>query len=125
MQALFQGFTTSGGYKILPIHIGLILELGMLLLALVLFRFARVLGGLLDLIHQPPLEVWLSLAGWVIIVGFVLPHYLAVAVFYQNLDNPQMLQWLWISRTVSFVGLFIASLFALVPSFLYYRWSNR
>lgn len=114
-----------GQYAFRPIHIGLILEIGIVLLALVLFRFARVLGGLLTLIHQPKIDIWLVVGGWIMVVGFALPHYLAVSLFYQNLGDPYMLHWLWISRTVSFVSLLLASLCAFVPSFLYYRWSNR
>ncbi|GAC1360769.1 MAG: hypothetical protein NVS4B8_29850 [Herpetosiphon sp.] len=119
------GVLHAGSYAVQPIHIGLILETGIVLLAMVLFRFARILGGLLDLIHKPPLEVWLVLAGWVMILGFAMPHYLAVAVFYPNLMDPWMARGLWICRTVSFVGLLVASVLAVVPSYLYYRWSTR
>lgn len=118
-------FNLDNGLIMRPIHIGLLLEIGIVLLALVLFRFSRILGGLLNLIHQPPLEKWLKLAGWLMILGFAVPHYVAVAVFYQNLSNPTMLYWLWITRTVSFIGLLAASICAFVPSLLYYRWSNR
>lgn len=111
--------------NVAPFHIGLILEIGMIVLAMVLFRFSRVLGGLLDLIHRPPLEVWLKLAGWIIILGFALPHYIAVAVFYPNKADPQMLQLLWMARSFSFFSLFVAAVLAFVPSFLYYRWTNQ
>jgi len=112
--------------KIVPIHIGLILEIGVIVLAMVLFRFSRVLGGLLDLIHRPPLEVWLKLSGWIMILGFALPHYVAVAIFYPNAPNdPQMLQLLWIARSFSFFALLLAAILAFVPSFLYYRWTNQ
>ena len=111
--------------KIVPLHIGLILEIGIIVLALVLFRFSRVLGGLLDLIHRPPLEVWLKLSGWVMILGFALPHYIAVALFYPNVADPQMLQLLWITRSFSFFALFVAAVLAFVPSLLYYRWTNQ
>lgn len=111
--------------NIVPLHIGLILELGIVVLAMVLFRFSRVLGALLDLIHRPPLEVWLKLSGWIMILGFALPHYIAVAVFYPNVANPVMLQLLWITRSISFFALFIAAVLAFVPSFLYYRWTNQ
>ena len=114
-----------GGYAIRPIHIGLILEIGIVLLAIVLFRFSHVLGGLLDLIHQPPVEKWLRRAGWVMIFGFALPHYVAVSLFYQNLGNPAMVRALWISRTFSFSALLVGAIFAFLPSLLYYRWSNR
>lgn len=107
------------------IHIGLILETGIVLLALVLFRFARILGGLLDLVHRPPVEVWLTLAGWVMILGFAVPHYIAVAVFYPNAADPVMRQWLWIARTISFSGLAIAAVLAFAPSYLYYRWTSE
>lgn len=107
------------------IHIGLILEIGIVILAMVLFRFSRVLGGLLDLIHRPPLEVWLKLSGWIMILGFALPHYIAVGVLYPNASNPSMLQLLWMARTFSFFSLLIAAVLAFVPSFLYYRWTNQ
>ncbi len=125
MSQLWTGFLLENGTKIRLIHIGLILEIGTVLLALVLFRFARILGGLLNLIHQPQLEVWLTVAGWLMILGFAVPHYLAVAVFYQNLANPDLVRLLWITRTISFAGLLLASICAFVPSLLYYRWSNR
>jgi hypothetical protein len=118
-------FFEIAGYIFRPLHIGLILEIGIIVLAWVLFRFSRVLGGLLDLIHRPPLEVWLNLSGWVMIIGFALPHYFAVALFYQNLSDPYMLLMLWISRSISFFALFIAAILAFVPSFLYYRWTNQ
>lgn len=111
--------------KIVPLHIGLILEIGIIVLAMVLFRFSRVLGGLLDLIHRPPLEVWLRLSGWIMILGFALPHYVAVAVFYPNVSDPRMLQLLWMTRSFSFFSLLIAAVLAFVPSFLYYRWTNQ
>ena len=111
--------------KIVPLHIGLILEIGIVLLAMVLFRFSRVLGGLLDLIHRPPMEIWLRLSGWIMILGFALPHYIAVAVLYPNVANPQMLQWLWITRSFSFFSLLVAAILAFVPSLLYYRWTNQ
>lgn len=111
--------------NIVPLHIGLILEIGIIVLAMVLFRFSRVLGGLLDMIHRPPLEVWLRLSGWIMILGFALPHYIAVAVFYPNRTDPQMLQLLWIARSFSFFSLLVAAVLAFVPSFLYYRWTNQ
>lgn len=107
------------------LHIGLILEIGVVILAMVLFRFSRVLGGLLDLIHRPPLEVWLKLSGWVMILGFALPHYISVGFLYPNVADPNMLQLLWISRTFAFFSLFIAAVLAFVPSYLYYRWTNQ
>ncbi|WP_029215322.1 hypothetical protein [Kallotenue papyrolyticum] len=107
------------------IHIGLILDIGFALLALVLFRFARVLGGLLDLIHRPPLEVWLRLAGWILILGFSIPHYIAVAVFYPNIGDPRMMQMLWLFRAFSGFSLVIAAVLAFVPSYLYYRWTSQ
>ncbi|HEX6293250.1 MAG TPA: hypothetical protein VFZ66_28985 [Herpetosiphonaceae bacterium] len=106
-------------------HIGLILEIGIIVLAMVLFRFARVLGGLLDLIHRPPLEVWLKLSGWIMIIGFAVLHYIAVAFLYPNVANPRMLQLLWIARSISFFSLLVAAVLAFVPSFLYYRWTNQ
>ncbi len=107
------------------LHIGLILEVGIILLALVLFRFARILGGLLDMVGRPPIEVWLQLAGWVMILGFAMPHYIAVAIFYPNAADPSMRLGLWIARTISFSGLLIASVLAFVPSFLYYKWTSQ
>lgn len=116
---------TIAGYNVALVHIGLILEIGTTVLAMVLFRFSRVLGGLLDMIHRPPLEIWLRLAGWLMILGFAIPHYIAVALFYQNLTDPVMVQFLWMARTFSFFSLLIAAVLAFVPSFMYYRWTNQ
>lgn len=107
------------------IHIGLILDIGFIVLAWVLIRFSRVLGGLLDLIHRPPLEVWLRLAGWILILGFSIPHYIAVAVFYPNIGDPRMMQMLWLFRAFSVFSLVIAAVLAFVPSYLYYRWTSH
>jgi hypothetical protein len=107
------------------IHIGLILELGVLLLALILFRFSRVLGGLLDMIQKPPLDGWLKIAGWLLILTFVIPHYIAVAVLYPYRGVPEPGYYLLLFRTISFVGLFLAAILALVPCLLYYRWTNE
>ncbi len=79
----------------------------------------------LDLVHRPPVEVWLTLAGWVMILGFAIPHYIAVAVFYPNAADPVMRQWLWIARTISFSGLMIAAVLTFVASYLYYRWTSE
>ncbi len=111
--------------KIDLLHIGLILDIGFVILAWVLIRFSRVLGSLLDLIHRPPLEVWLRLSGWIMILGFSIPHYIAVAVFYPNIADPRMLQMLWLFRSFSGFSLLIAALLAFVPSFLYYRWTSQ
>lgn len=104
----------------------LILELGFLLLAITLFRFARVLGELLEIIQKPPLEVLVSVAGVVLILTFVIPHYIASAVFYPNLTgNDQMFVYLNIFRTISFIGMLVAAVLVAVPSMLYLWWTSR
>jgi len=111
--------------KIQPIHIGLVLEIGVLLLALILFRFSRVLGGLLNMIQKPPVEGWLKIAGWLLILTFVIPHYIAVGVLYPYRTFPEVGYNLLLFRAVSFIGLFAAAILALVPCLLYYRWTNE
>ncbi len=104
----------------------LILEIGVLLLAFDLFRFARVLGELLEIIQKPPLEVLVMVAGVVLILTFVIPHYIASAVFYPNLTaNAQMKVYLDIFRTISFVGMLVASALVAIPSLLYLLWTSR
>lgn len=108
------------------VHIGLFLDIGVILLAFILFRFARLLGGLLEMVHKPPVEGWLKIASWLLILTFALPHYIAVAVLYPNrLSNPEVGFWLLIFRAVSFFGLFAAVILALVPCILYYRWTSE
>jgi hypothetical protein len=111
--------------KVQWIHIGLVLEIGVLLLALILFRFSRVLGGLLDMIQKPPLDGWLKIAGWLLILTFVIPHYIAVGVLYPSRTEPEPAYYLLLFRTLSFVGLFLAGILALIPCLLYYRWTNE
>lgn len=106
-------------------HNGLILDIGLVVLALVLFRYARILGGLLRLINRPPVEIWLYVAGWLLILGFAVPHYLALATLYPNLSNPDLLYYLWVTRTLTFVATAGAAVLALIPSLLYYRWTNQ
>ena len=103
----------------------LILEIGVLLLAFALFRFARVLGELLEIIQKPPLEVLVMVAGVVLILTFVIPH-IASAVFYPNLTgNAQMKVYLDIFRTISFMGMLVASVLVAIPSLLYLLWTSR
>ncbi len=104
----------------------LILEIGFLLLALALFRFARVLGELLEIIQKPPLEVLVMVAGVVLILTFVIPHYIASAVFYPNLyGNQQMKVYLDLFRTISFIGMLVAAVLVAIPSALYLYWTSR
>ena len=104
----------------------LLLELGFVVLAIALWRYARVLGDLLVIIKKPPLEVLITLAAWLIVLTFAIPHYIVSAVFYPNLDaDVAMWQWLAIFRTFSFVGLFLAGLLVVIPSLLYFLWTTR
>lgn len=118
-------FGLPANASIEPIHIGLILEVGVLLLALVLYRFSNLLGGLLAMIHRPPIAGWLKIAAVVLIVTFVIPHYIVVAVLYPSRTTPEVGLWLLIFRAVSFFGLLVASVLALIPCMLYYRWTNE
>ncbi len=103
----------------------LLLELGFVLLAVALLWYARVLGDLLEILRKPPVEVLIVIAAWVIILAFVIPHYIVSAVFYPNLGaDPRMFQYLWIFRTISFFGLLISALLVLGPSVAYYRWTR-
>jgi hypothetical protein len=108
------------------------LEVGFILLGIVLLWYARILGKLLDMVHRPPLHTWLRIAGWVLIVTFVFPHYFVSAVIYPHFRNleaavgqPGILPWLWTCRTLSFFGMFVSAILALVPGFLYYRWTSE
>lgn len=104
----------------------LILEIGVLLLALALFRYARVLGELLEIIQKPPLEVLVMVAAVVLILTFVIPNYIANAVFSPNLTaNAQMKVYLDIFRAVSFIGMLVASVLVAIPSMLYLLWTSR
>jgi hypothetical protein len=104
----------------------LFLDLGFILLAIALFWFARILGELLEIIQKPPLENMVRVAGWLLILTFALPHYLARALIYPNLNADQDL-WtmLYAFRTVSSVGLLLAAALVLTPVFLYWRWTSE
>lgn len=104
----------------------LILEIGFIILAFALFRFARVLGDLLRIIQRPPLEAMVVVAGVVLILTFVIPHYIVSAVFYPNLaTDSSMFGWLGLFRTISFIGMLIAAVLVTVPSALYLWWTSR
>src|SRR5436309_10121152 len=95
----------------------LLLEIGFVLLAVALLWYSRVLGELLEIIRKPPIEVLIVIAAWVIILAFVIPHYIASAFFYANLDaDPLMGQYLLVFRSVSFFGLLVAAILVLFPS---------
>ena len=104
----------------------LFLDIGFVFLAIALFWFARILGELLEIIQKPPLENMVRVAGWLLIVTFAIPHYLARAVLYPNLNADQNIYtWLYAFRTVSGVGLLIAAILALIPVYLYWRWTSK
>jgi len=104
----------------------LLLEIGFILLAVAVWRYGRVLGELLQIIDKPPLEVLVTVAAWVIVLTFSLPHYIVSAVFYPNLFADQtMYQYLAVFRTLSFVGLAIAGILVLAPSLAYFWWTTR
>jgi hypothetical protein len=104
----------------------LLLEIGFILLAVALWRYGRVLGELLQIIDKPPIEVLISVAAWVIVLTFSIPHYIVSAVFYPNLLASQsMFQYLAVFRTFSFVGLLIAAILVLIPSIAYFWWTTR
>ena len=103
----------------------LLLEIGFTGIAIALLWYSRILGELLEIIRKPPLEVLVVIAAWLIILAFVVPHYIVSAVFYPNLDaDVRMFQYLWVFRTVSFFGLFIAALLVVFPSAAYYIWTR-
>ncbi len=104
----------------------LILEIGFILLAVALFRFARVLGELLEIIQKPPLEALVVVAAVVLILTFVIPHYIASAVFYPNRDaSTTMWDYLNLFRTISFVGMLVAAVLVAIPSAMYLWWTSR
>jgi hypothetical protein len=104
----------------------LLLDFGFVFLAIALFWFARVLGELLEIIQKPPLENMVRAAGWLLIITFSIPHYLARAVLYPNLTSDQNV-WtaLFIFRSVSSVGLLLAAILAFIPVFMYWRWTSQ
>jgi|YelNatPaOPRAMG01_1025707.scaffolds.fasta_scaffold82889_2 ABC-type phosphate/phosphonate transport system permease subunit len=110
----------------------LLLDVGFLLLAVVLFWYARILGRLLAMVQRPPLDAWVRIAGWILILTFSLPHYYVSAVIYPHflneaaaLGHPDILPQLWVCRTISFFGMMVAAILAFVPGFLYYRWTSE
>ncbi len=104
----------------------LFLDFGFLFLAIALFWFARILGELLEIIQKPPLENMVRVSGWLLILTFSVPHYLARAVIYPNLTADQGLwTWLFIFRTFSSVGALVAAILALVPVYMYWRWTSK
>lgn len=110
----------------------LFLEVGFTLLGVVLFWYARILGNLLEMLRRPPLDAWVRVAGWILILTFVLPHYYVSAVVYPHflegtvaVGQPDILPQLWACRTISFFGMLIAGILAFVPGFLYYRWTSE
>ena len=109
----------------------LLVEVGFVLLAVVLFWFARILGKLLQMLQRPPLDTWVRVAGWLLILTFAIPHYYVSAVLYPHmrglgpLGQPEIFAQLWLCRTISFFGMFVAGVLALVPGFMYYRWTSE
>jgi hypothetical protein len=104
----------------------LILDIGFVLLALALFWFARILGELLEIIQKPPVEGLVRISGWLLIATFSIPHYIANVYLYPNLNgDSNMWVALWIFRTVSNMGLLVAAVLALIPVFLYWRWTRE
>jgi hypothetical protein len=104
----------------------LLLELGFVLLAVALWRYGRVLGELLQIIDKPPIEVLITVAAWLIVLTFAIPHYIVSAVFYPNLyANQSMYQFLAIFRTLSFWGLLVAGILVLIPSIAYFLWTRE
>ncbi|HMA34358.1 MAG TPA: hypothetical protein VKY74_07720, partial [Chloroflexia bacterium] len=98
----------------------LLLELGFILLAVALLWYSRILGELLEIIRKPPLEVLIVIAAWVLILAFVIPHYIVSAVFYPNLEaNSQMFQYMNLFKSISFFGLLVSALLVLFPSAAY------
>jgi hypothetical protein len=104
----------------------LLLDIGFIILALALFWFARILGELLEIIQKPPVEGLTRIAGWLLILTFSIPHYIANIYLYPNLTgDSNMWVALWIFRTISNVGLLVASVLALIPVVLYWRWTRE
>ncbi|MBN1485507.1 MAG: hypothetical protein JXA37_12385 [Chloroflexia bacterium] len=110
----------------------LFLEVGFVLLGIVLFWYARILGNLLEMLQRPPLDTWARLAGWILILTFSIPHYYVSAVVYPHFRNPAaalgqagILPQLWTCRTISFFGMGVAAVLAFIPGFIYYRWTSE
>lgn len=110
----------------------LFLEVGFVLLGIVLFWYARILGNLLEMLQRPPLDTWVRIAGWVLILTFSIPHYYVSAVIYPHFRNPaaavgqaSILPQLWACRTISFFGMWVAAILAFLPGFIYYRWTSE
>lgn len=110
----------------------LFLEVGFVLLGVVLFWYARILGNLLEMLKRPPLDTWVRIAGWILIITFSLPHYYVSALVYPHFRNaqaaigqPGILPQLWICRSISFFGMWVAAILAFVPGFIYYRWTSE
>jgi hypothetical protein len=108
------------------------LEVGFILLGVVLFWYAGILEKLLEMVDRPPLHTWVRLAGWILILTFVIPHYYVSAVVYPHygkgpaaIGQPGILPQLWTCRTISFFGVWVAAILAFVPGFLYYRWTSE
>jgi hypothetical protein len=104
----------------------LMLDIGFVLLALALFWFARILGELLEIIQKPPVEGLIRISGWLLIITFSIPHYIANVYLYPNLTaDTNMWVALWIFRTISNLGLLVAAVLALIPVTLYWRWTRE
>jgi len=110
----------------------LFLEVGFILLAVVLFWYARILGNLLEMLGRPPLDTWVRVGGWILILTFSLPHYWVSALVYPHfrtfeaaVGQPGILPQLWACRTISFFGMWVAAILAFIPGFLYYRWTSE
>ncbi len=104
---------------------GLFVDLSFVMMALALLLYARVLGGLLEVARRPPLDSMVVIAAWVLIIAFVIPDYLANALFAPNLSaNADMYQYLWLCHTVSSFGLVAAAALVLYPSVSYYMWTR-
>ena len=104
----------------------LLLDIGFVLLAIALFWFSRILGELLEIIQKPPLENMVRIAGWLLIITFAIPHYIARSFIYPNLTADQgMWTLLYTFRTISSVGSLAAAILAFVPVFLYWRWTSK
>lgn len=104
----------------------LFLDIGFILLAIALFWFARILGELLEIIQKPPLENMLRASGWLLILTFAIPHYIARAVFYPNLTaNQDAYTLLFVFRTISGVGLLVAATLAFIPVYMYWSWTSK
>jgi hypothetical protein len=111
---------------------GIFLEVGFVLLGVVLFWYSRILGNLLQMLRRPPLDTWVRVAGWVLILTFSIPHYYVSALVYPHYRNasiaigqPGILPQLWTCRTISFFGMWVASVLAFIPGFMYYRWTSE